>query len=560
MKKIIIAGSGPIGSFMALLCGLTGFDVVVYEKRNEFTRNINLKIEKDFFKYVHEIISRLNIRSDFFEKLNDFMHEHNDRILIRHMETKFVAKAKAIGVRYVTKDVNSFQELLQENGDPDAIVLDCTGRNSPLRKSEFGADEENIVITPLQHAMYINFKAKTNDKSLSLYQAMKYITNVKLTEVVFGKKVDVNGFIDVTIPVFITEELAKSFDLEFPDINRHPLNPFNSSKLTSDEIFHPISALLGNLIVDGCNIDLNSVLVKKIEISCGYAKNRSRDNFVCLGDAAVFLAFFRSLNLGLKHALDFFIKLSMFRGKEFTQYNVIQQFKLHNPLQNPIKVIPTKANNVFMIVTNRLRFSCFSFNLTTQTTEELTDFFGVTEDQVQDVLYNLNKNLTTWRISIEKFEAQREEDIKREIKRNKDKSLIFDYAAWFVDLNSKSVIKISELARLVEGKPALLRNDFSFMLTCFKSRNKAISNTNCHDKLTATLKIIQILVQFEGFKNLTTLFNEIYKVFLESQTSNDEKLQAIKRKISFSPTMNIILHNFAEKFILSIIKNEIEGI
>jgi flavin-dependent dehydrogenase len=86
MKKTIIVGSGPVGSFMAVICELAGFEVVVYEKRSEFTRYINLKIEKDFFKTVQEIMSRLNIQSDFFEKFNDFLHEHNDKIVLNHIE------------------------------------------------------------------------------------------------------------------------------------------------------------------------------------------------------------------------------------------------------------------------------------------------------------------------------------------------------------------------------------------------------------------------------------------------------------------------------------------
>jgi hypothetical protein len=554
MKKIIIAGSGPVGSFMAVICGLVGFEVVVYEKRSEFTRNIILKIEKDFFKSVQEIISRLNIQSDFFEKLNDFLCEHNDKILLNHIEKKFTTKAKAIGVKYITKEVIKFQELLKENSDMNAIVLDCTGKNSEIRKNEFGPDRIILVDTPLQHAMYINFKAKINDKSLSLYQAMKYIKNIKLTEIVLSKDIDENGFSHVTIPVFINESLAKTFDRDFPRINRNPLNPFNSPTPVSDEIFNTISALIGNLIVDGCAIDLNSVLVKKIVISCGFAKARSRTNLVCLGDSAVYLAFFRSLNLGLKHALELFIKLAMFREHDLNVFYVLQQFKLKNPLLNPIKAIATKAKNIFLIVTKVLRFGCYSFNLTTQTTERLTNVFGVTENEISSVLNRLNETCETWSLSLANFEAKRDEDIKHEIKTNKEKSLVFNYAAWFINLNGKSFIKISELTRLVSGKAALLPEDFSFMLTIFKARRETSNDS---------LKTIQKLVSFVKFD---FMFDAISKNCLNERVTFEEKIRETHNTFAvfpFSKKQNTKAHdrtlNFHKQFISALIKNELEN-
>lgn len=562
MKKIIIAGSGPVGNFMALICGLVGFDVIVYEKRKEFTRNINLKIDKDFFKVVQRILSRLNVNNDFFENLNTQLNKQNDKILIKHLEIKLSDEAKAIGVKYVTKEVKSFQEILEENGDFNAIVLDCTGRNSELRKREFGPDEDNLVTSPLQYAMYINFKAKINDNwSSSLYQAMKYIKSIKLTEIVLGKQIDENGFKDVTIPVFIKEALAKAFDKEFPDINRYPLNPFNTHSPVSDVIFHPISALLGNLVADGCKVDFNTVAVKKIVISCGYAKIRSRDNFICLGDASIYLAFFRSLNLGLKHALEFFIKLSMFCEQDYSQSDIMQQFKHHNPLLHPIKVIPTKAKNVFMIVTKVIRLGCYSFNLTTQTTERLTNALGVTENQIYHVLSNLNSLTTSWSSLLEQFEAKRKIDIWNEITSNKEKSFFFNYAAWFIEINGMSLLKISEFSRLLDGKSALFPKDFLCMQTCFRSRKEAIRFGG--DDLP--VKIVQSLVSFWDLK---PQFHEMLNICLNSKMSIEEKLQEIHRQINllkipmrkkvtnFEKNHDVL--NFNEKFILALIKIELK--
>ncbi|GFR28398.1 lactamase_B domain-containing protein [Trichonephila clavata] len=553
MKNIIIAGSGPVGSFMAVLCAQLGFPVTVYEKREGFTRNINVKIEGPFFKEVQEVLSRLNVKTEFFGKLNEHLHSQRNRILIKELEERFAREAKSLGAKYITREVESFEELYEEHKASDPIILDCTGRNSKLRINKFGSDKDNIVSAPLQHAMYVNFKAKITDNMSSLYQVMKYMRNIKLTEVVLSKRKDKDGFSDVTLPVFITDELARVFDKEYPNISREPLNPFNSSRLVPDSIFFPISSLLGNLIVDGCNVDLNSVKVKKIEISCGYAKERSKDNYICLGDSAIHLAFFRSLNLGLKHALEFFIKLSMLQPNVQTPKDdeIIKKFKEHYPHLHPVRVHPTVARNVFLVVTKVIWYGCFSYCLTNHERERLTNRSGVYKDQVVNILNELNQKLSTWSNSLADFEAKRDGDIKNEIHSNKTKSVLYDYLSWFIDINGKSFIKISELARAARGKYSLYPKDFKFLLECFKVRREAI----------ATNVISSLLNQLKGKE-----FDQLKKVCAKEDLSDEEKMKLIgdaansklKRKRELRRDSDDA--NVSSNFILALIKNEIAQI
>lgn len=44
-----------------------------------------------------------------------------------------------------------------------------------------------------------------------------------------SREKDDSGFSNVTIPAFITDELAQVFDNETPDISKSPVNPFNAS-------------------------------------------------------------------------------------------------------------------------------------------------------------------------------------------------------------------------------------------------------------------------------------------------------------------------------------------
>lgn len=84
------------------------------------------------------------------------------------------------------------------------------------------------------------------------------------------------------------------------------------------------------------DIDWSSVLVKKINITCGYGVNRSRDRYVCLGDSAAHFAYFKSLNFGLKHAFELMKILSSYHGlkcklPEFNEKDAISLCKSYYP-------------------------------------------------------------------------------------------------------------------------------------------------------------------------------------------------------------------------------------
>lgn len=252
-----------------------------------------------------------------------------------------------------------------------------------------------------------------------------------------------------------------------------------------------ISSLLGSLIIDGCNIDLNSVEVKKIEISCGYAKKRSKNNYVCLGDSAVHLAFFRSLNLGLKHALEFFIKLSTLQAN----------------------VQASKDNECKGQVVNELN--------------------------------------QTWGNLLADFEAKRDEDIKNEVDSNKMKSVLYDHLSWFIDINGKSFIKISELARAAIGKYPLFHKDFEFFLECFKARREAVATSSIN-------VVISLLNQLAGEE-----FDQLKKICVREDLSDGEKMKLIgdaansklKRERGYSSSADV-----SSYFVLTLIKNEIAQI
>lgn len=200
---------------------------------------------------------------------------------------------------------------------------------------------------------------------------MKNIEDVLLTNITVREASAGDPFANVTIPVFMSGRLAGVLDRHCPSTN---FNPFDASCDVPGEVLYPISSITGSLVLEGWVVDFSSVAVKKIEVGCGYAMQRSSAGHVCLGDSAVHLAFFRSLNLGLKHALEFFVDLSTYCGEPRaaqSERQVMKQFAQDNMHLHPVCVYATERRNTYMVATKMLFYGCFHYCLTDRRTERL---------------------------------------------------------------------------------------------------------------------------------------------------------------------------------------------
>lgn len=342
-----------------------------------------------------------------------------------------------------------------------------------------GSDSENIASFHLNHAMHLNFRAKVklaSNPDFVLYHALKYNRNLKLAQIVMGKAADADGFYPVTIPVFISDKLATSLDKHFPETNRHPLRPFSESVAVPDDIFLAVSSIVGSLIaVPDWKIDLKSLNVKKIEITCGYSRSRSRTNFISLGDSAIHLAFYQSLNLGLKHAFELFLMLadcSEFPWKRMLpvheKHQVLSLFEKQNPALNPIRVLETKLAHKFLIVTRAIHYGCYLFDAFSKTSIRLTSTAGIHSKEIPDYLQKINSSFSDWDGLLKKFEELRTANIRTEIRQSMRKKEYSEYLSYLIDLNSWSVIKISDqVSRMVTGF-SLGSKEFHFICMVFQ--------------------------------------------------------------------------------------------
>lgn len=87
-----------------------------------------------------------------------------------------------------------------------------------------------MKIYDLHHALHINFDTvipRDFDYRL-IYSIITNTDDLKLGDIVVGKSKNENSkSAHVTIPLFISDQLSKIFDDNFPNINRMPLKPFS---------------------------------------------------------------------------------------------------------------------------------------------------------------------------------------------------------------------------------------------------------------------------------------------------------------------------------------------
>ncbi|MDD9331226.1 MAG: hypothetical protein PV340_00925 [Wolbachia sp.] len=143
INRIVIVCSGPVRSLMVALISQLGIQVTIYEKREEFTRDINVKIECNFFRKAHQILKGLKIDDEFFKEMDNSLRNSGNKIVIKDLEKKFKEKAPSTGnVEYKTKEIISFEEARKKHQDENPIVLDCTGAKSKLMVKKFGSNVE----------------------------------------------------------------------------------------------------------------------------------------------------------------------------------------------------------------------------------------------------------------------------------------------------------------------------------------------------------------------------------------------------------------------------------
>lgn len=224
------------------------------------------------------------------------------------------------------------------------------------------------------------------------------------------------------------------------------------------------------LVVEDWDIDWASVAIKKIEITCGYARERSRGQIVCLGDSAAHFAYYKSLNIGLNHAAKFFEMLTEYSQIEmklppFKEEEIKSIFRKSSPLLAFYSAAPSLFPCKYYITTKAVLYGAFVLDLRNLLARKLDIIPCSSREKAADHFKNYESEKVkeeSWKQWIGRYEEWRLSVIKKVVAQNSMKNNNTNIIGKVIQINNLSPIRISETFSYLTKGYSLKAQDFVF--------------------------------------------------------------------------------------------------
>lgn len=300
MKNIAIVGAGPVGLWSAIQMKKRNPDanITLYEKYTDYKRNHVLKIQHSSLFFG---ASRWNNGVDevFFNRVFGMTRRKVRRTPLRKsfISTKSIESnlrqwVLNMGCEIVYEEIQSLEDLVERHDEETPVII-ADGAHSKLRKEILG--DRDTVRSDLQHIIELKSRLKYTPELLKANKVNAAIKS-KLNSLGFeyiGKPTE--GSTPISLRLFVGEELYN----EVPDATFK--SPITDPRLLPAELQDDLSryAKLHNINVD----DLFSEgKVSKLQLSVyhatQFAKTVGKRHCYMVGDAAMGVPYFRSLNCG----------------------------------------------------------------------------------------------------------------------------------------------------------------------------------------------------------------------------------------------------------------------
>ena len=303
---IVVVGGGPVGLWTAIQAKkrYPNQDIQVYERYQEYARSHVLKLERMSLMLYSK---RANDAAEktFMEAVLG-SHNHNiveaafdgeDDVYIRtnDLEDALKTYAENLGIQTAYQHIDSPEMVEAMHPECDNFIA-ADGAHSKMRLALMGENSKKEY--PLQHVVEMKYEA--DGKTGSLDTAENFRVNKNLDSMAFeyvGKEKD--GKTPVTLRFFVDEEIYNTM----PEASfKQPLTLETSKlpdNLTADiELYMDArKEKLGEQYKNG------SSKISKLTLSLYRAKKfamqKRKKNWFLVGDAAMGVPYFRSLNAGL---------------------------------------------------------------------------------------------------------------------------------------------------------------------------------------------------------------------------------------------------------------------
>lgn len=303
MADIVVVGAGPVGLWTAIQIKKRDpdLDIVMYERYQEYQRSHILRLE-NLSMLLYAKTRNTPHEKEFFKEITGkgltsliFNIASSNFVPTNTLESALTKMAGAVGIKITYEKIESPDSLMAKHPECRAFIA-ADGAHSRMRSALM--NEKPVARENLQYVAELKYKAAGPTKPLALlsdgYKANKLLSNMVFEYV--GR--ERNGLTPVTLRFFLDEETYAALpDAEF----KKPLT-LNDSRIpeafTRDvQIYLNIrEAMAGENYMDG------SAKLTKLPLSLyaadKFALSHEDKSWFFVGDAAMGVPFFRSLNAG----------------------------------------------------------------------------------------------------------------------------------------------------------------------------------------------------------------------------------------------------------------------
>ncbi len=300
MKNVVIIGAGPVGLWSAIQVKKRNPDVKItlYEKYTTYKRNHVLKIQHSSLFFGASRWS--NVEDEMF--FNNVFGVTRRRVKRTPLKKSFITTKSIesnlrqwvldLGCEIVYEEVQTLSDLALRHDEATPVII-ADGAHSKLRKEILG--DRDAIRTDLQHIVELKSQLKCTPDTLkanNVNSAIKSQLNSLGFEYV-GKAND--NLTPINLRLFISEELYN----EVPDATFK--SPITDPALLPIALQDDLSryAKLHGLSVDELFVEGK---VSKLQLSVyhatQFAKTVGKRHCYLVGDAAMGVPYFRSLNCG----------------------------------------------------------------------------------------------------------------------------------------------------------------------------------------------------------------------------------------------------------------------
>lgn len=303
--NVLFIGAGPVGLWTAIQAKLKEpqLNITMLEKHQTYQRQHVLRLNRSSFEGVHQKVR--DAFREFLDKPGTYFNIRTDVI-----EERLKKLAQQEGIQIVNSVFSSPAELVKTYANAQYII-GADGANSLVRKEVFNDKKKEDEV--LQHTVLFKYTINGEGKTLDRLECLKLSSDIgSFVSEHVGKPL--NGASSATLQLFVDKETSEAIAQDF-----NVKNPASLKNLLDHN--NPKVQALGNKIQTWLEYKkvhyneqmlndsgrLNAVPLKRYAaekfvktLEHMLPSDKRKICWVLVGDSAMGVPFFRSLNLGLK--------------------------------------------------------------------------------------------------------------------------------------------------------------------------------------------------------------------------------------------------------------------